>query len=176
MLKKTCLIMGFFILALPLLAQSFDCNKPDFGARIEALNKDGYFVKYMEKSGISYYNYTGPCRMDMHEKYNPSISYAFIDSQLYARIVNISESEDSIEDIKSTIEKNIFKQIGTAPYEIKEDGDWWIYQWFNEKDHLRFKIKINGKTKAGKGAFYYEPLRAKLKLINEADDPVSLRH
>ena len=58
MLKKMCFITGFFILAFPLLAQSFDCNKPDFGARIEELNKDGYFVKYMEKAGISYYNYT----------------------------------------------------------------------------------------------------------------------
>jgi len=56
MQKKMCFIVGFFILAFPLLAQSFDCNKPDFGARIEELNKDGYFVKYMEKGGISYYS------------------------------------------------------------------------------------------------------------------------
>ncbi|MCX5884173.1 MAG: hypothetical protein NTU74_20975 [Deltaproteobacteria bacterium] len=176
MLKKMCFIIGFFILAFPLLAQSFDCNKPDFGARIEDLNKDGFFIKYMEKGGISYYNYTGSCRLDIHEKYNPSIAYAFIDNQLYARIITISEREDSIEDIRSKIEKNVFKQIGTAPHEIKQDGDWWIYQWFNEKDNLRYKVKINSKTKVGKGAFYYEPLHAKLPNLKEDNDPVSLRH
>ena len=168
--------MGFFIMGFPLLAYSFDCNNPDFGARIEDLNKDGYFVWYMEKGGISYYNYTGPCRMDTHEKYNPSISFAFIDNQLYARIMKISEREGSIEDIRKNMEKNVSKQIGTSPYEIKQDGDWWIYQWRNEKDKLKYKVKINSKTKVGKGAFYYEPLRAKLANLNQADDPVSLRH
>ncbi len=171
-----CFIMGIFILAFPLPAQSFDCNKPDFGARIEDLNKDGYFVKYKEKDGISYYNYTGPCHMDVHGYYNPSISFAFIDNQLYARIMNISEREDSIEDIRISMEKNVFKQIGTSPYDIAQEGDWWIYQWYNEKDNLKFKVKINSKTKVGKSAFYYEPLRAKLKLMNEADDPAALRH
>lgn len=168
--------IGYYILLLPLLAYGFDCNKPDFGARIEVLNKDGYFVKYMEKAGISYYNYTGSCRMDIHEKYNPSISFAFIDNQLYARIMKIPEREGSIEDIRKNMEKNVSKQIGTSPYEIKQDGDWWIYQWRNEKDKLKFKVKINSKTKVGKGAFYYEPLRAKLANLNQADDPVSLRH
>jgi hypothetical protein len=176
MLKKMCFIMGCLILVFPLLAQSFDCNKPDFGAGIEELNKEGYFIKYMEKGGISYYNYTGPCRMEMHKNVNPSISYAFIDDKLYARIVNVSEERDSFEVIRKRIEGNIFKQIGTTPVEMKEDGDWWMYQWFNEKEKLKFKIKINRKTRESKGAFYYEPLRSKLKLINDADDPVSLRH
>ena len=176
MLKKMSFFIGCYILVLPLLAHGFDCNKPDFGARIEVLNKDGYFVKYMEKAGISYYNYTGPCRMDIHEKYNPSISFAFIDNQLYARIMNIPEREGSIEDIRKNMEKDVSKQIGTSPHEIKQDGDWWIYQWRNEKDKLKFKVKINRKTKVGKGAFYYEPLRAKLANLNQADDPVSLRH
>jgi hypothetical protein len=168
--------MGFFILTFPLMAQSFDCNKPDFGARIEDLNKDGYFVKYIEKNEISYYNYTGPCRMDVHGHYNPSIYYAFIDNQLYARIMNIPVSEDSIEDIRKTMEKNVSKQIGTDTFSVKQEGDWWVYQWFNEKDKLKIKVKINIKTKASKGAFYYEPLRAKLKNIDEGDDPASLRH
>jgi uncharacterized protein YjdB len=74
------------------------------------------------------------------------------------------------------MEKNVFKQIGITPFEIKLDGDWWVYQWFNEKDNLRFKVKINDKTKAGKSAFYYEPLRAKLPNLKEEDDPVYLRH
>jgi len=176
MLKKMCFIMGFFILAFPLLAQSFDCNKPDFGARIEELNKDGYFVKYMEKAGISYYNYTGPCRMEVHERFTASISYAFVDNQLYARLVKIPENEGRTEDIRDRMEKYVSKQIGTQPYSMKQDGDWWVYQWFNEKDNIKFKVKVHSKTNEGKGAFYYEPLRAKLKLINDDDDPVSLRH
>jgi hypothetical protein len=176
MLKKIFIFIICFVLVLPLLSYGFDCNKPDFGAKLEDLNKDGYFVKYMEKAGISYYNYTGPCRMDAHSNYNPSISYAFIDSQLYARILNISERDNSIEDIKNKMEKNVFKQIGIAPFEIKLDGDWWIYQWLNEKDNLRYKVKINDKTKTSKSAFYYEPLRAKLPNLKEEDDPVYLRH
>ncbi|MCX5883635.1 MAG: hypothetical protein NTU74_18120 [Deltaproteobacteria bacterium] len=174
MLKKMCSIIVFFILAFPLLAQSFDCNKPDFGARIEDLNKDGFFIKYMEKGGISYYNYTGVCRMDMHDHVNPSISYAFIDNQLYARIINVSGEKDSLEVIRKRMEGHISKQIGTLPVEMKQDGDWWMYQWFNEKEKLKYKVKIHSKTKEAKAVFYYEPLRAKLKLMNEADDPKSL--
>jgi hypothetical protein len=176
MQKKMCFIMGFFILTFPLLAQSFDCNKPDFGARIEELNKDGFFVKYMEKGGIFYYNYTGPCRMEVHNNYTPSISYAFIDNQLYARLVKIPENEGRTEDIRDRMEKYVSKQIGTQPYSMKQDGDWWVYQWFNEKDNIKFKVKVHSKTNEGKSAFYYEPLRTKLKLINDDDDPVSLRH
>ena len=68
------------------------------------------------------------------------------------------------------------KQIGTDTFSVKQEGDWWVYQWFNEKDKLKIKVKINSKTKESKGAFYYEPLRAKLKNIDEGDDPASLRH
>ena len=181
MLKKMCCIIGFFILAFPLLAQSFDCNKPDFGARIEDLNKDGFFIKYMEKGGISYYNYTGVCRMGMHNHVSPSISYAFIDNQLYARIINVSGEKvpgekASLEVIREKMQEYVSKQIGTSSVEKKQEGDWWIYQWFNEKENLKYKVKTHSKTKESKSAFYYEPLRAKLKLMNEADDPVFLRH
>jgi hypothetical protein len=176
MLKKVSVFIGCFVLALPLLSYGFNCNKPDFAAKLEDINKDGYFVKYMEKAGISYYNYTGPCRMDAHSNFNPAISYAFIDGQLYARIINLTENNQNVEEVKSKFEKNVSRQIGTAPREIKQDGDWWIYQWFNEKDNLKYKIKYNEKTGEGKGAFYYEPLRAKLPNLKEEDDPVYLRH
>jgi len=176
MLKKISMFIVCFVLVLPLLSFGFDCNKPDFGAKLEDINKDGYFVKYMEKGGISYYNYTGPCRMALHETANLAIAYAFIANQLYARIINLTERNQSIEEIRSKIDKNVSLQIGTAPYEIKQDGDWWIYQWFNEKDNLRYKAKYNGKTGEGKGAFYYEPLRMKLPKLKEEDDPVYLRH
>ncbi len=67
----------------------------------------------------------------------------------------------------------MFKLIGTDPYEIKQDGDWLIYRWFNEKTKMKIKTKINGKTGVTKGAIYYEPLRAKLPNLKENDDPVS---
>lgn len=168
--------IGCFILVLPLLAHGFDCNKPDFGARLETMNKDGFFVKYMEKAGISYYNYTGPCRMELHNQFNPSISYAFIDNQLYARIITAINMADNLETFISKIEKQVSNQIGTPHYQMKQEGDWLEYQWFNQKDNLKLKIKLNDKTKVGKGAFYYEPLRAKLPDLSEDDDPVFLRH
>jgi hypothetical protein len=174
MLKKISFIMGFFILAVPLMAIGFDCNQPDFGARIEDLNTDGFFIKYMEKGGISYYNYTGACRMEMHHHVNPLISYAFIDNQLYARIISIPEKEGQIEDIRDRMEKNVSKQVGTQPYSMKQNGDWWVYQWFNEKNNLKYKVKIHGKTNEGKSVCYYEVLRSKLNNINDADDPASL--
>ena len=176
MLKKMSFFMGCFILVLPLLAHAFDCNKPDFGARIEALNKDGYFVKYMEKGGISYYNYTGACKMVFHNNINPAIAYAFIDNQLYARIMKISGVDENPEEVRKRMEDRVSEQFGASPMEKKLEGDWWIYQWYNEKSKIRRKIKINNKTNETKGAFYYEPLRAKLPNLNEDDDPVSLRH
>jgi len=49
-----------FVLCFPLLSFGFDCVYVPFGASIQEINKDGEFVKYMEKEGVSYYNYTGP--------------------------------------------------------------------------------------------------------------------
>ncbi|MFZ3045216.1 MAG: hypothetical protein WA151_04830 [Desulfatirhabdiaceae bacterium] len=172
--KRSWLVTGFFILVFPLIAHGFNCNKPDFGARIEDLNKDGYFVKYMENGGISYYNYTGPCRMEMHEHVSSTISYAFVENQLYARIVYVPGQNASPSDVRQRLEKQVSNQIGRPPYSMKQEGDWWVYQWFNEKDNLKFKIKVHSKTNEGKGAFYYEPLRAKLKTGNESNDPASL--
>ena len=172
MLKKMGFILSCFIL-LPHVVHGFDCNKPDFGAHLEDLNKDGYFVKYMEKEGISYYNYTGPCRMDRHNYANLLISYAFIENRLYARIIRVGGSDEYFQDVKSRMEKIVTKEIGVPIYEMKPDGDWLIYQWTNKQDKIRFKVKINSKTNERKSAFYYEPLRAKLPNLNEAEDPVS---
>jgi hypothetical protein len=174
MLKKISLFLGFFLLAFPFPSHSFDCNNPDFGARIENLNKNGYFIKYLEKGGVSYYNYTGPCRLDMHNHTNPSIHFAFIQNELYARIVTIPKREGYTEDIRDRMEKNVPSNVGTQPYTMKQEGDWWIYQWSNDKDSLKYKVKINARTNEGKSVCYYEPLRTKLPNFNEEDDPVSL--
>jgi hypothetical protein len=165
-----------FILVLPFLSYGFDCNKPDFGAKLEDINKDGYFVKYMEKAGISYYNYTGPCRMEMHARANPAISFAFIENQLYARLIRTQEEIADPIEARKKLEERVFKQVGDSKLEKRQEGDWWIYQWYNEKDKLKFKVKIHNLTNERKTAFYYEPLRAKLPDLKEEDDPVSLRH
>ena len=171
MQKKMSMLIFTFILAIPLLSYGFDCNKPDFGAKLEDINKDGYFVKYMEKDGIAYYNYTGPCRMDMHEESNPAYAFAFIDNQLYARIARFPLLGRTPEYIKDKMEKIVSKQIGNTGYEKKQDGDWTVYQWINKQDQMKFKVKINTKIQDGKAAFYYEPLRAKLPKSAEADEP-----
>jgi hypothetical protein len=43
-----------------------------------------------------------------------------------------------------------------------------------EKDNTKHKIKIHSKTQEIKDAFYFDPLRKKLKIINDSDDPASL--
>lgn len=172
MQKKMSMLIFTFILAIPFLSYGFDCNKPDFGAKLEDINKDGYFVKYMEKAGISYYNYTGPCRMELHDNTNPSISYAFIENRLYARISRL-EITDPIK-AKSRVEERVFRQIGDSKLEKRQEGDWSIYQWYNEKDQLKYKIKFHNLSNLGKSAFYYEPLRSRLKFTKDSDDPVSL--
>jgi hypothetical protein len=174
MLKKISMFIVYYILAIPLLSYGFDCNKPDFGAKLEDINKDGYFVKYMEKAGISYYNYTGPCRMEVHNNANPSISFAFIEDRLYARISRL-EITDPIKSI-SRMEERVFKQIGDSKLEKRQEGDWSVYQWYNEKDQLKYKVKYHNLSNLVKTAFYYEPLRAKLPNLKEDDDPVFLRH
>ncbi len=176
MQKKMSMLIFTFILVLPFLSYGFDCNKPDFGAKLEDINKDGYFVKYMEKAGISYYNYTGPCRMEMHARANPAISFAFIENQLYARLIRTQEEIADPIEARKKLEERVFKQVGDSKLEKRQEGDWWIYQWYNEKDKLKFKVKIHNLTNERKTAFYYEPLRAKLPDLKEEDDPVSLRH
>ncbi len=165
--------MGCFIM-IPLLAHGFDCNRPDFGARLEDVNTDGYFLKHMEKAGISYYTYTGPCHMDGHRDLNPLISYAFIDNRLYARIIRVAGSDEDFQDVRKRMEKIVTREMGSPIYEIKQNGDWLVYQWTNKKDKINFKVKIDSKTNERKSAFYYEPLRARLPNLNAADDPASL--
>lgn len=176
MLKKSTILIFCFVIAVPLLSYGFDCNKPEFGARLEDLNKEGYFVKYMEKAGISYYNYTGPCKMDVHNIHNPKVAFAFIDNQLYARIVSVSGRDDigSYEERTKKMEERVSRQIGANKHETIQDGKWTIFQWYNEKDQIKFKLKLNNETKENKSAFYYEPLRVKLPILKDQDDPASL--
>lgn len=172
MLKKLLVLIACLAALSPTLSFGFDCNKPNFGATIQELNKDGEFVKYLEKGGVSYYNYTGPCKMEMHSLFNPSISYAFVNDQLYARIVHITCESCDMKKVDATLMGRISKQIGVSEMKKKRVGNWTIHEWTNESEKTKFKLKIHKSGKDRIGAFYYEPLRAKLKGIKGAKDPV----
>lgn len=170
--KKVFIPIACFVTFFPLLCFGFDCNRPDFGSPIQDLNKDGYFIKYMEKGGVSYYNHTGPCRLQAHSFDNPAISYAFVDDQLYARIVSVPKADMDPGQFLEKLEQIIPNLIGTSQMQKKQDGDWVVCQWVNEKENLKYKIKSNSITGQTKGAWYYEPLREKLKSKTQAIDPV----
>jgi hypothetical protein len=105
---------------------------------------------------------------------NPAITFAFIENQLYARIVRIQEESADPVDARKRLEDRVLRQIGDSKLDKHQDGDWWIYQWYNEKEQIRFKVKMHSMTNERKSAFYYEPLRTRLKIIDDADDPASL--
>ncbi len=168
--RKIFILISCFVTLFPILSFGFDCNNLTFGTSLQELNKDGYFVKYMEKGGVSYYNYTGPCKMPMHSIKNPAISYAFINDQLYAQILTVSGV--GIETIDPDIEKKLSLHAKSPNVKRTQEGDWVIYQGVNEKENTKIKTKINTKLRLQKGAYYYEPLRAKLKAQSQAIDPV----
>ncbi|MCJ2164737.1 MULTISPECIES: hypothetical protein [unclassified Pseudodesulfovibrio] len=74
------------VLCVPVPVHAFDCGKVAFGTPLSELD-GGNFILYMEKDGVSYYNYTGPCRTALHEYTNPAIAFAAVDGRIYARIV-----------------------------------------------------------------------------------------
>ena len=166
--KKTLILIGCFVTFFPLLSFGFDCSKPDFGATLQELNKDGYFVKYMEKGGVSYYNYTGPCRFQIHSTDNPAIAFAFVDDQLYARIIRTSDYPGKSHGGHEAISE----LMHTTDIKEKQEGDLIIYQWVNEKEKTKYKVKFNTKTGDHKSAWYYEPFREKLKAKSQVLDPV----
>lgn len=119
---------------------------------------------------MSYYNYTGACRMDIHSVQNPAIAFAFIDDKLYARIIRTSGTD--LDPDHAKFEERVSKQIGTSDVKKKKEGDLLIYQWTNEKEKTIIKAKINTKTLEQKGAYYYEPLRKQLESKSQTADPV----
>jgi hypothetical protein len=174
MRKIISVFIGCVVMVLPLLSYGFDCYNPEFGARLEVLNKDGHFVKYMEKNGITYYRYTGECGLEKHFILKAAISYAFVKNRLYARLINLTSSDGSHEDNRKFLEKEVYSKYGISLYEIKVDGDWWVYQWPIESGSLKHKMKINSKTQAIKDVYYDESLRSQLNVFDDADDFDSL--
>lgn len=138
-------------------AKKFNCVEPPFGETLKELNQEKHFIKYMEKEGVTYYNYVGPCYLEQQEKLNLAIAYAFIDNKLYARLITIVNNDEAKVD-KETISKNLSKELGCSPKEYTE-GDWQIYSWNMKDKNLKYKLKYNLKTKMSKSAFYYTPLK-----------------
>ncbi len=151
------LITLMMVLFASTAAAGFDCKKPPFGERLEDLD-DGYFVKYREKDGVSYYNYTGPCRYELHDFTAPVIVFAFVDGRLYARITHVLGSDNQGVTAESMFD-SVTRQFGEPP-KVTENGDRTVMT-LELKNGLKYKLKFNNRTRASRSAFYYEPLRPK---------------
>jgi len=138
-------------------AQAFECGKLEFGTKLSDMD-NGNFVFYMEKDGVSYYNYVGTCRLPVHQKASPAIAYAFVDGKYYARIIRVSGREKK--DILADMEKSFCK-----PVSVKNEGDVSLYQCDLPND-IEFKFKYNNKTGEARTAAYSKALR---KSIGKAD-------
>ncbi len=146
-----CLV--FLCLAATAWAGGFDCARPPYGALLRDINDHDYFVKFDAKGGIAYYNYTGPCRLILHEQTAPIIVYGFVDGRLYSRIVRTDR--DDLGMIRSMATK-----VAGSPKESVE-GDWTILRWDFPDKNVKMKVKYNNVTEASKSTTYYEPLRPK---------------
>ncbi|MFH1139210.1 MAG: hypothetical protein V1816_24270 [Pseudomonadota bacterium] len=155
-MRKAWIFFSFLlVLSQAAVGLGFDCKNIPFGSDLGDINQDGYFVKYAEKAGVSFYNYTGPCRMALHEDSNAAISYAFVGNKIYARIIRTFN--DSLEKI----EKTIICQAG-APDSRTQSGDWVVFSWNYPEKELKSKLKFNTVTRETKSVVYYEPLRKML--------------
>lgn len=140
------------------VAKGFNCVDLPFGESLAALNKEKSFIKYMEKEGVAYYNYVGPCYLEQQEKLNLAIAYAFVDEKLYARLITIANNSEARTD-KELIVKNLSAELGAKPAKEYAEGDWYVYSWNIPDKELKFKLKFNTKTTMSKSAFYYVPLK-----------------
>jgi hypothetical protein len=145
----TCLLS--LLLAGHALAGGFDCAKPAYGEPLASMNDNNYFVRFMEKDGIAYYNFTGPCKLGVHERLAPVIVYGVVNGKLYSRVMRTEN--DDIEIIKKVTSK-----LAGTPKETAE-GDWTVMAWDFPEKKMKMKLKFNKATKVSKSAIYYEPLR-----------------
>ena len=145
-------------------AQAFECGKLEFGTKLSDMD-DGNFVRYMEKDGVSYYNYVGACRLPVHQKASPAIAYAFVDGKYYARIIRVVGREKK--DILADMEKNFCK-----PVSVKNEGNVSLYQCDLPND-IEFKFKYNNKTGEARTAAYSKTLRKSIGKPGKAE-PVDL--
>ncbi|GFK95286.1 hypothetical protein NNJEOMEG_03145 [Fundidesulfovibrio magnetotacticus] len=161
-LTATCLFV--FSVFLASASYAFDCGKLDFGAKLSDLD-DGNFILYKQVDGVSYYNYVGNCRLQVHQDACPAISYAFVDGKYYARIIKVSGRHK--EDILNKMKAAFGQQI-----KVKKSGVWTQYSC-NMTEDVELKIKCNDKTGEVRSAAYSVKLRDQLAR-NLKNDPVKL--
>lgn len=159
-LSAVCLCL----LALAGPARAFDCAHVVFGTPLSEID-DGHFVPYREKDGVTYCNYTGACRLAIHDMANTAISFAFVDGRIYARIVRVFDGD--LDRMLAVIQAK-----AGAPHKLAQEGDWEVYTWSFPGD-VKSKAKMNRKTGEVRSAVYYEPLRAKLRGA-PAEDPAEV--
>ena len=144
--------------AVPALAGGFDCLNPPFGQKLADLEYAEHFVKYAEKGGVAYYNYTGPRIPDpAREIASPRVSYGFVEGRLYTLIFQNSDVP------KGKVMEMIRSAYGMTPRHAYDEGDWSVFVWNAPERKLDFKLKFNNATSEMKAAFYYLPLKERLK-------------
>ena len=144
-------ILATVLLAATAVAGEFDCAKPQYGKPLASMNDSGYFVKFKEEAGVAYYNFTGPCKLGVHERLAPVIVYGVVDGNLYSRVMRTEH--DDIEIIKQVTTK-----LAGTP-KTTDEGDWTVMRWNFPEKKIKMKLKYNNATRATKSALYYEPLR-----------------
>ncbi len=155
---QVCLIMLLVaVSAAPGFADILDCGNPALGASLDSLEDGGRFIKYHEKGGVAYYNYTGACRLPQHDHVPLMVIYAAVDGKLYARFTS-TNANTRIGVTRDDIVKRIAARLG-QPGKTVEQGDWSIVVWEIPDKKTKFKLKFNNVTKVSKTALYYEPLR-----------------
>ena len=158
--------LGITVLLSALLlcspVHAFDCNKLDFGSKLSDID-DGNFIMYQKKDGVTYYNYTGPCRLQVHQRACPSISYAFVDGVYYARIIRVQGRPrgDILKD---------FETVFGAPDKKNVEGSSTEYIFKLPKD-VTFKFKYDDSTGMARTATYSNGVREKLR-NSIGSDPV----
>lgn len=136
-------------------ARAFDCANPPFGKALNDIEGREDFVKFKEADGVAYYNFTGACRLGVHERLAPVIVYGFVNDRLYCKIMKTWD--DDLGVIKE-VTKKLFKD----PV-ISTEGNWTVLTAFNPQKEMKLKIKFNNATRETKSAVYYEALRPKAK-------------
>ena len=144
-------VLAILLLTTSAMAGAFDCAKPQYGKPLATMNDSGYFVKFKEDGGVAYYNFTGPCKLGVHERLAPTIVYGVVDGNLYSRVMRTEH--DDIEIIKQVTSK----LAGTPKTTV--EGEWTVMRWNFPEKQIKMKLKYNNTTKATKSALYFEPLR-----------------
>ncbi|MFT5729840.1 MAG: hypothetical protein ACI8PB_004013 [Desulforhopalus sp.] len=168
MLKNALVaIMMTLFLVGPSTAADFNCDLPPFGASLDTMSNDGKFIKYKEKKGVSYYNYTGTCELPIHQRVNPAVSYGFVEGKLFAKIVTYSVAG------VNTGQSSTFRDFLKAKYpqlvsntSKKVEGDWDVYKVKMEDRDVTIKYKYNRVLELVKSSWYYTPLRKRLNELN----------